>query len=684
MGTTADKLSYLNETKTQIKTALETPYNVFRDYAALIKKYVDNQPTKKVTDGTCNNAVDLPVKTIEVDGNSEQNTYEGYQLLYLKDHTVTSNGVETTIKDNKINCSGTFNKDWANMSNSSDTECNLKANKTYTFVLNKSLPYELDFKYNSNIDIRIPAGSTYKTYKPTEDKIKLYLFIQSSIGTVVNISDLQVMIYEGEYDSSKSFEPYTGGMPSPNPDYPQEIEVIDGVNLLSDIGWERKAVLNETAIQDSTTRIMSDYIKIEETEDYYISIQNSDYCFINIVLYDKNKNQFGSYYNTVSQIINGAQNLKINFPNNTKYARFVIRNVDNTGEITLEELPIIKPMVCKGTTQKPYLPYGHIGLKQSGKNILQYNINTQTKNGVTLTDNNDGTYILNGTATANGYFYPSSDRYFKLPAGTYKFSSNKYENLVFAAYTDKSGTPVFWQSKDTTFTLLNDSDIFRMQISTIKDATYDNVVIKPMVRLATIEDDTFEPYHSPKLYPINLNGNSIAKVGDVKDLLKIYRNGDVEIEKNCNNYTFNESITILKSNDFSNSFFFYIDDSKNIYEGDTKVYVLCNYYISTYRNNILQYDYSIALSINKNIIIHDKDCNTVEEMKNKLKSLLNFKIIYATGSPKKIKLPSIDPIELWEGTNIFKLISNLETDFEVEYVTDSSATNVAQVDIQEE
>ena len=39
----------------------------------------------------------------------------------------------------------------------------------------------------------------------------------------------------------------------------------------------------------------------------------------------------------------------------------------------------------------------------------------------------------------------------------------------------------------------------------------------------------YEPYHSPKLYPINLNGNSLAKVGDVKDLLKIYRNGDVEI-----------------------------------------------------------------------------------------------------------------------------------------------------------
>lgn len=44
MGTTAEKLSYLNETKTKIKNALETPYNVFRDYPAMIKKYIDNQP----------------------------------------------------------------------------------------------------------------------------------------------------------------------------------------------------------------------------------------------------------------------------------------------------------------------------------------------------------------------------------------------------------------------------------------------------------------------------------------------------------------------------------------------------------------------------------------------------------------------------------------------------------------
>lgn len=72
MGTTAEKLAYLMESKEQIKNALETPYNVMRDYATLIKKYIDNQPTKTVTDGICENAVALPVKEIGVDGSYEQ------------------------------------------------------------------------------------------------------------------------------------------------------------------------------------------------------------------------------------------------------------------------------------------------------------------------------------------------------------------------------------------------------------------------------------------------------------------------------------------------------------------------------------------------------------------------------------------------------------------------------------
>lgn len=98
MGTTVEKLAYLKETKSQIKQALETPYNVMRDYPALIKKYIDNQPTNTVSDGNCTNALDMPLVTLSVDGNSEQQTYEGYNLLPNQTTNITKGGI--TLKKN--------------------------------------------------------------------------------------------------------------------------------------------------------------------------------------------------------------------------------------------------------------------------------------------------------------------------------------------------------------------------------------------------------------------------------------------------------------------------------------------------------------------------------------------------------------------------------------------------------
>ena len=48
-------------------------------------------------------------------------------------------------------------------------------------------------------------------------------------------------------------------------------------------------------------------------------------------------------------------------------------------------------------------------------------------------------------------------------------------------------------------------------------------------------------------------------------------------------------------------------------------------------------------------------------------------VYFRLAEPQTIKLSSISPIELWQGTNIFKLITNLDTDFEVEYVVDKDS-----------
>lgn len=74
-------------------------------------------------------------------------------------------------------------------------------------------------------------------------------------------------------------------------------------------------------------------------------------------------------------------------------------------------------------------------------------------------------------------------------------------------------------------------------------------------------------------------------------------------------------------------------------------------------------------------------CDILHNNKDSMKSFLksNYEngtpiyILYELATPQTIKLSSISPIELWQGTNIFKLITNLETDFEVEYIVDKDS-----------
>ena len=59
---------------------------------------------------------------------------------------------------------------------------------------------------------------------------------------------------------------------------------------------------------------------------------------------------------------------------------------------------------CRRGCAEDYTIYGS---SKIGKNLLKYPYynTTQTTNGITFTDNGDGTVTANGTATANAYFY---------------------------------------------------------------------------------------------------------------------------------------------------------------------------------------------------------------------------------------------------------------------------------------
>lgn len=137
--------------------------------------------------------------------------------------------------------------------------------------------------------------------------------------------------------------------------------------------------------------------------------------------------------------------------------------------------------------------YGRSEQKQySGKNLLNPTLQTTTRNGVTCTANGDGTYTLNGTATATGIFILHSNIDFtgqmRLCGGT-SLVSLQYSNSSNFAYEDKGAGIIIEHFDSVTYPNAS----FNILIKA--DNVYNNALIKPMITTdLTATYDDFEPY----------------------------------------------------------------------------------------------------------------------------------------------------------------------------------------------
>lgn len=137
--------------------------------------------------------------------------------------------------------------------------------------------------------------------------------------------------------------------------------------------------------------------------------------------------------------------------------------------------------------------YGKSEQKQySGKNLLNPTLQTTIKNGVTCTANGDGTYTLNGTATAAGVFTLHSNIDFtgqmRLCGGT-SLVSLQYSNFSNFAYEDKGAGIIIEHFDSVTYPNAS----FNILIKT--DNVYNNALVKPMLTTdLTATYDDFEPY----------------------------------------------------------------------------------------------------------------------------------------------------------------------------------------------
>lgn len=190
----------------------------------ITKFYASNEGKNHLADSDNGKIMDMMLY-----GKSEQFTTTGKNLFKIKDGTQTTRGVTVTVKDGVFALKGTATETgWAILDIDSfvlDGTCILSsnittntrvsvANKSYKLVLEQNKSNTLENAEVSKVCFNITEGKTY------------------------DISNILIQIEKGSV--ATSYEPYTGGIPSPNPDYPQEIKnvvnptvKIVGKNLLN-------------------------------------------------------------------------------------------------------------------------------------------------------------------------------------------------------------------------------------------------------------------------------------------------------------------------------------------------------------------------------------------------------------------------------------------------------------------
>ena len=193
--------------------------------------------------------------------------------------------------------------------------------------------------------------------------------------------------------------------------------------------------------------------------------------------------------------------------------------------VTVENL-VFKPQIESGSTKTDYEPYKEVGdydaesgkyalpVTVSGKNLISYpySMATKTANGITFTDNGDGTVTANGTATAAAVFVckyynaktpivPDKKVYFLSGCPEGGRTSASVWNYRINAMTYKEDSYVGGYSDfgdGTTVDLRNvDFDTLQIQIIINNGASVDNLVFKPQLELGEAATD-FEPYTAPK------------------------------------------------------------------------------------------------------------------------------------------------------------------------------------------
>ena len=243
---------------------------------------------------TVEDAWTAPLLGLDVAGKSEQVATTGAQLQPFGYDTITHVGVTLTIKNDLVSLLGT-----ATYSGGRNTlklpDVTLQAG-SYTISVSDAINAVMAVTDDAN-SVLVQGANIKELKFNIVKETSIHIGFNVISGNVYNITGLRIMLNAG--DTALPWEPYTGGAPSPSPDYPQDIinvgTVSTGAQMLNPALYS-KGVYNGVAFtNDSQGRIilngtatavtpffLGDYInEFKDGETYCLSnVSNSNFAII--------------------------------------------------------------------------------------------------------------------------------------------------------------------------------------------------------------------------------------------------------------------------------------------------------------------------------------------------------------------------------------------------------------------
>lgn len=348
-------------------------------------------------------SANLPAIEVRIEGESQQATRSGKNLLDNTATTKISNGITFTVNSDKIvNVNGT---------NDSSANSSLIINRydlsPGTYILNgcpsggASNTYRLAIQetgsYSILGSIDIGNGSGEFTIDTTTN-VQIAIFIQK--GLTINNLLFKPMLREATI-ADDTYEQYGA---SPSPDYLSEIENLEGENICPSLNTTR-TINGVTFIKNKDGSITMNGTATAETT-YPINVNTTTNT--RTVLLKAN-----SKYRMLSSYESGKYTTQVFYLKNNAmtYNSSLIETVEETKagmyirvykDAVLDNVTIY-PQITKGEEYKLYVPYNSLEFKDVGSNVLELSKGTVTLNGVTLTSDGE-TITINGTVSGN---YPA-------------------------------------------------------------------------------------------------------------------------------------------------------------------------------------------------------------------------------------------------------------------------------------